>query len=158
MYICERAKCRGPRAKSNSRFGESRTVTETKAASSLLRFAPIRRIERKQYATGLAPKGRFIAAEAIECEIGQIGQAQEAAGELDCRTIGFSPSSPPANSVCRFSCLTALNPSFTLETREILWAANPGIARSLLGFAPIQRIERKQDPANLAPKGWLRSG
>jgi hypothetical protein len=36
--------------------------------------------------------------------------------------------------------------SFAFEVRESLWAANKEMAPSLLGFAPIQRIERKQDP------------
>src|SRR6266571_4304305 len=62
-----------PSGKINRRFGESRTVTETKAASSLLRSAPIQRLERKQNATGLAPKRGFIAAQPIEREIRQIG-------------------------------------------------------------------------------------
>ena len=54
---------------------------------SLLRFAAIKHFKRKQDPAGLAPKGRFIAAEAIECEIGQVGQTQKAACELDNRAI-----------------------------------------------------------------------
>ena len=65
------------------------TVTETKAAGSLLRFAPIQRIERRQDAPGLASKRGFIAAESINRAIGQIGQTQKATGELDNRAIRF---------------------------------------------------------------------
>jgi hypothetical protein len=49
---------------------------------SLLRVAPIQRIERKQEPADVAPKRGFIAAEVIECEIGQID-------ELDSRTISL---------------------------------------------------------------------
>ena len=41
-------------------------------ARSLLRLAAIQYFERVKDPTGLAPESRFIAAEAIECEIGQI--------------------------------------------------------------------------------------
>jgi hypothetical protein len=44
------------------------------------------------------------------------------------------------------------HPSFALEIREILSAANITVASSLLGFAPIQRIKRKHDPAGLTPE------
>src|SRR5690349_22876592 len=54
-----------------------------KAARSLLWFAAIQCLERVKDPAGLAPKGRFIAAEAIQREIGLIGQSQKAAGELD---------------------------------------------------------------------------
>ena len=41
--------------------------------ASFLGFAPIKRFEREQDPADLAPKGRFIAAEAIKREIRQIG-------------------------------------------------------------------------------------
>ena len=37
---------------------------------------------------GLAPKRRFIAAEAIEREIGKVGETQKAMGEVDIRGVG----------------------------------------------------------------------
>ena len=43
-------------------------------APTFLGFAPIQRLECKQDPAGLPPKTCFIAAEAIECEIGQISQ------------------------------------------------------------------------------------
>jgi hypothetical protein len=39
-------------------------------ACSFLWFAAIQGIKREQDLTGLAPKGCFIAAQAIECEVG----------------------------------------------------------------------------------------
>src|SRR5262249_35212753 len=61
---------RRPRARSNRLFEEFRTIAETKAARSLLWFAPIQRIERKQDATRLASQVSLIAAEPIKREIG----------------------------------------------------------------------------------------
>jgi hypothetical protein len=49
-------------------------IIEAEEGSSFLWFASIQGIEGKQDPADLAPKGCFIAAEAIECEIGQIGQ------------------------------------------------------------------------------------
>src|SRR5437762_1138310 len=63
----------------------------------LLWFTAIQGVERKQGLAGLAPKGRFIAAEAVEREVGQIGKAQKATGELkgridnSCDMIRFGP-------------------------------------------------------------------
>ena len=68
------------------RFRDNRRAT-----APLLRFASIKDLERVKDPTGLAPESRFIAAEAIEREIGQIGQPQKAAGELDSSSVGFHP-------------------------------------------------------------------
>jgi hypothetical protein len=54
-----------------------------KGTTSLLRFPTIQRIEREYNASCMAPEGCFIATEPVESEIGQIDQAQKAAGELD---------------------------------------------------------------------------
>ena len=50
---------------------------------AFLWFATIQCIKSKQDLTGLAPKSCFVAGETIEREIGQIGQAQEAARNVD---------------------------------------------------------------------------
>jgi hypothetical protein len=55
-------------------------------ACSFLWFAAIQGIERKQDLAGLAPKGCLIAAQAIEREVGQIGQTQKATRESSVRT------------------------------------------------------------------------
>ena len=52
-------------------------------ARSLLWFAAIQRIECKQDLASLAPKGCFIAAQAIEREIGQISETQKAPRKLN---------------------------------------------------------------------------
>src|SRR5262245_32901321 len=75
-------------------------------ASSLLGFAPIQCIKREQDPAGLTPQRRFIAAEAIECEIRQISQTQKAAGELDGIvsfhvTVRVSSSKQGMNNVSR---------------------------------------------------------
>ena len=57
-------------------------IIDTKSCSFLW-FAAIQGIKRKQDLTGLAPKGCLIAAQAIECKVGQIGQPQKATGELN---------------------------------------------------------------------------
>jgi hypothetical protein len=49
----------------------------------LLWFAAIQGVERKQDLASLAPEGCFIAAQAIEREVGQIGQAQKTTGEFN---------------------------------------------------------------------------
>ena len=54
-----------------------------KESCSFVWFAAIQGIKRKQDLTGLAPKGCLIAAQAIQREVGQIGEAQKAAGELN---------------------------------------------------------------------------
>jgi hypothetical protein len=46
---------------------------ETKMAISFLWFAAIQSLQRIKNLTGLAPKGRFVSAKTIECEIGEIG-------------------------------------------------------------------------------------
>ncbi len=53
-------------------------------APSFLWFAAIQSIERKKDSADLAREGCFIAAEAVERVIGQIGQTQEAACEIEC--------------------------------------------------------------------------
>ena len=55
-------------------------------ARSLLWFAAIQRIERIEGLAGLAPKGCFIAAEAVEDIIGQIAEPQETTCELNIRS------------------------------------------------------------------------
>ena len=52
-------------------------ATDTETAPSLLWLATIQCIEREQDLSGLAPQGCFIAAEAIEREVGQIGETQK---------------------------------------------------------------------------------
>jgi hypothetical protein len=54
-------------------------------ASSFLWFAAIQDVERIEDLASLAPKGCFIAAKAIEREIGQISKAQKATRELNDR-------------------------------------------------------------------------
>jgi hypothetical protein len=50
-------------------------IIDTKACSFLW-FAAIQGIERKQDLTGLTPKGCLIAAQAIQREVGQVGNAK----------------------------------------------------------------------------------
>ena len=57
-------------------------ATETETAPSILWLAPIQCVEGKQDLADLAPKGCFIPAKPIEREVGQIGEAQKAAGEV----------------------------------------------------------------------------
>ena len=61
-------------------------AADLEAAPSLLWFASTQGIERKHDPTDLAPQGCFIAAEAIEREVGQIGETQKATGEV---SVGF---------------------------------------------------------------------
>ncbi len=69
---------------------------KTETACSFLRFATIQGIESKQDPTGLAPQGCFIAAEAIEREVGQIGETQEASREVSVGSNGrFDSFRPP---------------------------------------------------------------
>src|SRR5262249_16415502 len=58
-------------------------------ARPLLRFAAVQFFKGVQHPAGLAPKGRFIATEAIERKIGEISESQETAGELDSWGIWF---------------------------------------------------------------------
>jgi hypothetical protein len=58
-------------------------VADAQTAPSFLRFAAIQGIECKESLANLAPKGCFIAAETIEREIWQIGQAQKATRNVD---------------------------------------------------------------------------
>jgi len=51
--------------------------------SPFLRFAAIQGVERIEDPTSLAPKSHFIAAQAIERKVGQIGKTQKAMGEFD---------------------------------------------------------------------------
>jgi hypothetical protein len=85
---------------------ESLWAANITIASSLLGFAPIRRVKRNYYPAGLTPQRRFVAAEAIECEIRQIRQMQKAAGELDGIvsfhvTVRVSSSKQGMNNVSR---------------------------------------------------------
>ncbi len=52
-------------------------ATATETASSILRFAAIQTVERKQDLADLAPQDRFIPAEPVKREVGQIGEAQK---------------------------------------------------------------------------------
>jgi len=62
-----------------------------KTAHSLLWFAAIKCLECVKDPAGLAPKGCLIAAETIEREIGQVGQSQKAASELDIGSVDVFP-------------------------------------------------------------------
>jgi hypothetical protein len=62
-------------------------VTDTETAPSLLWFATIQCIESEQDPAGLAPQSCFISAEAVECEVGQIGETQKATREV---SVGFN--------------------------------------------------------------------
>ena len=66
-------------------------VSKSVMAHSLLWFAAIKCLERVKDAASLAPQGRFIAAETIEREIGQVGQSQKAASELDIGSVDVFP-------------------------------------------------------------------
>ena len=59
-----------------------RLPADRETSPSFLWFAAIQGIERKERLADLAPQGCFIAAEAVECVIGQIGETQEAACQL----------------------------------------------------------------------------
>ena len=61
------------------------TIIDTEAACPFLWFAAIQGVKGKQDLTGLAPKGCFIAAQAIQREVGQIGKTQKATRELNGR-------------------------------------------------------------------------
>jgi hypothetical protein len=52
-------------------------IIEAEEGSSFLWFASIQGIEGKQDPADLAPKGCFIAAEAIEREVGKISKTQK---------------------------------------------------------------------------------
>jgi hypothetical protein len=60
-------------------------------APSLLGLSAIQHLKRVKDSAGLSPKRRFIAAEAIEREVGKVGETQKAAGELDGGSVGFYP-------------------------------------------------------------------
>ena len=68
-------------------------TADAETALSILWFAAIQGIKRKQDLAGLAPKGCFIPAEAIECVVGQIGETQKAtrelSGRINCRSDSF---------------------------------------------------------------------
>ena len=63
-------------------------ATDTETAPSVLWFATIQCIESKQDLAGLAPKGCFVSAEAIEREVGQIGETERAVHEIGVRIDG----------------------------------------------------------------------
>ena len=70
-------------------------IAHFELAPSFLWFAAIQSIEGKERLADLAPQGCFIAAEAVERAIGQIGETQEAACELDgMRDVGSTGSVP----------------------------------------------------------------
>ena len=60
-------------------------AAKTHTPHSLLWFAPIQIVERKQNLPGLTPKVSFIATEAVEGIIGQIAEPQETTSELNVR-------------------------------------------------------------------------
>ena len=64
-------------------------------APSIVGFAAIQGVQRKQDLAGLAPNCCFIPAEAIECVVGQIGETQKATRELGGRINGRSDRSRP---------------------------------------------------------------
>src|ERR1700681_1783451 len=57
-------------------------ATDTVTAPSILWFATIQCVEGKQDLADLAPEDGFIPAEPVEREVGQIGEAQKATGEV----------------------------------------------------------------------------
>ena len=57
-------------------------TADTETALSIPWFAAIQGIKRKQNVAGLAPKGCFISAEAIDRVVSQIGETQKATREL----------------------------------------------------------------------------
>src|SRR6185437_13796040 len=61
-------------------------ISPGRKASSLVRLAAIEVVERGQDLADLAPQRKFVAAEAVEREVGLVGQAQKAARELHART------------------------------------------------------------------------
>ena len=61
------------------------SAAEAETAASVLWFAAIQGIERNQDLANLAPQSCFVAAEAIECEVWQIGKTQKASRELRIR-------------------------------------------------------------------------
>ena len=62
---------------SRSQIADARRSSTPGAAPSFLWFAAVQGIESKQDLTNLAPKRCFVAAEAIECKVGQIGKTQK---------------------------------------------------------------------------------
>ena len=64
---------------------ECLSAGKTETPHSLLWFASIQIVERKQNLPGLAPKNSFIATEAVESIIRQIAEPQEATCELNIR-------------------------------------------------------------------------
>ena len=55
---------------------ESASLVNWELSRPFLWFAAIQGIEREQDLAGLAPQGCFVSAEAIEREVGQIGETQ----------------------------------------------------------------------------------
>ena len=66
---------------------------DTGSTPSLLWFAAIQGVERKQDPADLAPKRCFVSAQPIEREVGQVGETQKATreleGRIDPRISGF---------------------------------------------------------------------
>jgi len=71
-----------------AQLGSCPPAEEIKTAPSLLRFAAIQDIESKQSLTYLAPQSRFVTAQPVEGEVGQVGQTQEATRKLGSRVGG----------------------------------------------------------------------
>jgi hypothetical protein len=67
------------------------STSEREGPLSFLRLSAIQNFKSEEDLTGLAPERGLIPTEAIEREVGQIGQTQKATRELDCRTIVFDP-------------------------------------------------------------------
>ena len=61
------------------------SAAETETAPSIPWFAAIQGFKSKKDLAGLAPKGGFVPAEAIERVVAQIGETQKATGELNAR-------------------------------------------------------------------------
>ena len=68
-----------------------RLRSEPSTTPSLLGLAAIQYFQHVEDSAGLAPKGRFIAAEPIKGKVGKVGETQEAMGELDGASVGFHP-------------------------------------------------------------------
>jgi len=81
---------------------QSLPAAETETAPSVLWFAAIQGIKRKQDLAHLAPKSLFILAEAVERVVRQAGETQKATHELSGRDGGFDRFRHRAGHVFHF--------------------------------------------------------
>ena len=92
---------------------------KTETAPSILCFAAIQGVKRKQDLAGLAPKRCFISAEAIERVVGQIGETQKATRELSGRIdIRFDRFRHGAGHGC-YSVRNAVRCRIVFETARV---------------------------------------